>query len=208
MKAPVPGVTKTRLRLPPGKAAELQTALVRDTVGRVRFLDLGPVVVFGTPPEKLALLEPLLPEGVTLLPQSGGDLGEKMHAAASRLFEKGPELVLILGTDAPTLPRVRILRAARALEERHDATIVGSTDGGGVLLGFREPQEALFRGIDWTTKYVYRQTLERARSLGLRVHEGEPHYDVDTPGDLVRLKGELEAFPELAPHTAQFLLGR
>lgn len=204
-KAPAPGMTKTRLRLPPYNAAGLQTALIRDTVEKVLSLNLGSVVVFATPPDKLILLEPLLLTGVRLLAQSGRDLGERMHAAAARLFEEGSEPVLILGADAPTLPQASILRAAYVLEKQYDASIVGSTDGGYVLLGLKEPQEVLFHGIEWSTAYVYRETVRKALGLGLQVHEGEHHYDVDVPEDLARLKKELEEAPRLAPHTAKFL---
>ena len=202
-KAPVPGTVKTRLRLPPYEAAGLQAVLVRDTVEKAFYL--GSVVVFGTPPGELALLEPLLPKDVKLLSQLGDDLGERMHDATLRLFEESSEPVLILGADAPTLPPRSILRAAHALEGCCDASIIGSTDGGYVLLGLQKPQEGLFRGIQWSTASVYRETTRKARSLGLRVYEGEPHYDVDIPEDLARLKRELEETPELAPHTAKFL---
>ena len=37
------------------------------------------------------------------------------------------------------------------------------------------------------------------------MYEGELHYDVDTPEDLVHLKKELAANPEAALHTAEFL---
>lgn len=82
-----------------------------------------------------------------------------MLNALVRLFEEGPEPVLILGTDASTLPHRRIERAARALKGHHDAAIVGSTDGGYVFLGLKGPREALFRGIEWSTETVYRETV-------------------------------------------------
>jgi glycosyltransferase A (GT-A) superfamily protein (DUF2064 family) len=73
------------------------------------------------------------------------------------------------------------------------------------MLGLREPNEALFRGVPWSTDAVYRETVDKAHTLGLKVYEGELHYDVDTPKDLVHLKKELAANPEAAPHTAEFL---
>jgi len=51
-------------------------------------------------------------------------------------------------------------------------------------------------------------TIEDGRythTLGLKVCEGELHYDVDTPEDLVHLKKELAANSEAALHTAEFL---
>ena len=207
-KAPVPGEVKTRLRLAPLKAAALQAALVRDTVEKARSLRLGPVTVAYAPPDGRALVEPLLSTfaGTRLAAQSGGDLGERMLAAAVSLFAQSAGPVLILGTDAPTLPRKSILRAAEALGEGpYDASIIGSDDGGYVLLGLKGPHEELFRGIEWSTGSVYQTTLEKARANKLFIHEGEPHYDVDTQKDLARLRKELSADPELAPYTAKLL---
>lgn len=201
-KAPVPGTAKTRLRLPPERAALLQAALVADTSEKVS--SLGLTAVAGTPGDALALIEPLLPEGVRLFAQRGEDLGERMLDAASRLFGEGPEPVLILGTDAPTLPPGEILAAAHALQT-HDASIIGSNDGGYVLLGLCGPYEALFRRVRWSTATVYRETRERALEAGLSLYEGRAHYDVDTPEDLDRLRKELLELAGLAPRTAQAL---
>lgn len=137
--------------------------------------------------------------------QSGGDLGERMFDAVARLFEEGPEPVLILATDAPILPPDSIVHAAHALDGRCDVAIVASTDGGYVLLGLREPYEGLFQDVRWSIQTVYRETIERARDLGLSVNEGEPPYDIDTPEDLSRLAKELAACPDHAPYTTEVL---
>ena len=73
------------------------------------------------------------------------------------------------------------------------------------MLGLRRPVGAVFRGVDWSTEVVHRQTLARAEGEGLSVYEGEPWYDVDEPGDLTWLREELGARPHLAPRTAGFL---
>ena len=198
-KAPIPDTVKTRLRLPPEAAARLQSALIGDAVEKASAL--GPTAVAGTPADALHLIEPLLPEGVRLFAQRGQDLGERMFDAVSRLFAEGPGPVLILGTDAPTLPPGAIRDAARALET-YDASIIGSDDGGYVGLGLRRTHEALFCDVAWSTQTVYRETLERAEDAGLSLYEGRPHYDVDTPEDLDRLRRELLEGPALAPRTA------
>ena len=201
-KAPVPGATKTRLRLPPQRAALLQAALIADTAEKASAL--GPTTVAGAPNDALALIEPLLPKEARLFAQRGEDLGERMLDAASRLFGEGPKPVIILGTDAPTLPPGEILDAAHALRT-HDASIIGSDDGGYVLLGLGGPHEALFRGIRWSTATVCRETAERARHAGLSLYKGRSHYDVDTSEDLERLRRELLKCPGLAPRTAEAL---
>ncbi len=131
-KAPIPGTVKTRLRLEPEDAARLQAALTTDTVEKAR--SLGPTTVAGAPKDRLDLLSRILPPDVRLIPQPEGDLGERMLSAATKLFEESPEPVLILGTDAPTLPPQAILRATQALST-HDLSIIPSYDGGYVLLG-------------------------------------------------------------------------
>ncbi len=73
------------------------------------------------------------------------------------------------------------------------------------MLGLRQPVGAVFRGVDWSTQAVHRQTLARAEGEGLSAYEGETWYDVDEPGDLARLREELGARPDLAPLTAGFL---
>ena len=201
-KAPIPGTVKTRLMLPPGDAAGLQTALISDTVEKAR--TLAPTTVAGAPWERLDLIRPLLPDDVSLIAQEPGDLGDRMLAGTRTLFAANPAPVLLLGTDAPTLPPEAIEEAASALDLR-DISVIPSFDGGYVLLGLRRPVGAVFRGVDWSTEVVFRQTLWKADEVGLAVYEGDPWYDVDEPGDLARLQEELGAHPERAPRTADFL---
>jgi uncharacterized protein len=201
-KAPIPGTVKTRLGLPPQDAAGLQAALIGDTVEKAR--SLAQTTLAGAPADRLDLIRPLLPDGVALIPQPPGDLGDRMLSGARTLFDASPDPVLLLGTDAPTLPTEAIETAASALD-LHDISIIPSTDGGYVLLGLRRPVGAVFRGVDWSTEAVHRQTLEKAGEVGLSVYEGGPWYDVDEMEDLVRLRGELAVRPHLAPRTAEFL---
>ena len=201
-KAPIPGTVKTRLGLPPQDAAGLQAALIRDTVEKAR--SLAPTTLAGAPADRLDLICPLLPDDVALIPQSTGDIGDRMLSGARTLFDASPDPVLLVGTDAPTLPAEAIETAASALD-LHDISIIPSADGGYVLLGLRRSVASVFRGVDWSTKAVHRQTLEKAEEAGLSVHEGEPWYDVDEPGDLARLREELGARPHLARRTAEFL---
>jgi glycosyltransferase A (GT-A) superfamily protein (DUF2064 family) len=134
----------------------------------------------------------------------GETSGRGCSALPRAFFREDPEPVLILGTDAPTLPSRSIRTAARALET-HDASIIASDDGGYVLLALRGPHEALFRGIRWSTEAVYRETVKAALEAGVSVHEGEPCYDVDTPEDLIRVRAELLERPKIAPRTAAVL---
>ena len=203
-KAPIPGTVKTRLRLAPEAAARLQAALIADAVDKARAL--GPTTVAGAPRDRLDLIARLLPADARLVPQPEGDLGERMLSAAKTLFKESPEPVLILGTDAPTLPPQAILRSARALTT-HDLSIIPSSDGGYVLLGLRRLHEVVFSGVEWSTERVYSQTVARSLEAGLSVYEGEVWYDVDEPEDLLRLEEELRGRAGLAPRTAEVVVG-
>ena len=198
-KAPIPGTTKTRLRLPPEGAASLQAALIGDAAEKALALGLGPVAVAGTPPDRLGLIKILLPEGVGLFAQASGDLGDRMLAATRRLFEEGPDTVLILGTDAPTLPPDSVRRAAGALGGAfpHDAAIIGSDDGGYVLLGLRRFDARLFEDMPWSSDRVGALTIERIVALGWSVDIRETLRDIDEPGDLASLP------PAMRPALAQ-----
>ena len=201
-KAPIPGTVKTRLRLPPEDAARLQQALILDTVGNARAL--APTTVAGAPRNRLHLIQTLLPDDVPLIPQPEGDLGDRMLAGAQTLFQRSPEPVIVLGTDAPTLQPEAIAKAANSLS-KHDISIIPSSDGGYVLLGLRKPYGSIFSGVEWSTPKVHGQTLRKVEEAGLSVYEGAPWRDVDEPGDLARLRGELGVRPGLAPRTAEVL---
>lgn len=206
-KAPVPGTVKTRLRLEPEEAARLQEALISDTVEKARAV--APVTVAVSPAESLYDIRRLVGSAgrVSLVAQPEGDLGERMIAGARGLFAGGEGPVIVLGTDAPTLPPEYIREAARSLAGRggHDAALVPSEDGGYVLIGLRAPHAGLFEGMAWSTPEVHRRTLASARRAGLSVYEAPAWHDVDEPGDLDRLRAELSREPGLAPYTARVL---
>lgn len=182
-KAPLPGRVKTRLNLPPGEAARLYAAFVRDTLHKAAALG-PPVCVFFDGDR--ALLEPLAPAGVRWADQGGGDLGARLARV--------PAPCLILGTDSPHLPQ-SILRGAWDALARADVVLGPAEDGGYYLIGLRVPCPLLFDDIAWSTDHVLAQTLARASALGLSVFQTPPWYDLDTPADLRRLARDLEAVP-------------
>lgn len=210
-KAPVPGSVKTRLRLDPARVARLQEALISDTVEKSRgIFPSAPVTVAVSPAESLEAVRGLIGPKPTLVAQPEGDLGQRMLTGARELFAGGESPVLVLGTDAPTLPPGYLREAACSLraENVHDAALVPSEDGGYVLIGLRAPHAALFEGVAWSTSQVRDQTLAAARRTGLSVYETSPWYDVDEPEDLTRLRDELARTPGLAPRTARLLARR
>jgi rSAM/selenodomain-associated transferase 2/rSAM/selenodomain-associated transferase 1 len=128
-----------------------------------------------------------------LLPQSGGDLGERMSAAFRQLFAAGYARVILIGSDLPSLPSSRIADADRALRTGADLVLGPAEDGGYYLIGLSRPTDAFLSGISWGGPDVLRQTVARARAVGWRVETIEPWYDVDSPADLARIATEPDA---------------
>lgn len=202
-KSPMPGAVKTRLRLPPEEAARLQAAMIRDAVEKAS--SVAPVTVAASPATELDSVRKLIPAGTPLLAQLEGDLGHRMLAGASELFDLGGAPVLVIGTDAPTLPASYLRDALGSLENGSDVALAPSEDGGYVMIGLHKPHAALFEGISWSTPRVHRQTVEAARRAGLSLYETDFWHDVDEPEDLQRLRAELAREPALAPRTARLL---
>ena len=200
-KEPVPGRVKTRLVPPlsPVEAAALHAGLVLDTVAR--FLPGWPD---GAPRVELHvagnLSHPLFTElagpDVSILPQRGADLGERMATALDRALATTNRAVLV-GTDCPALSADHVARALEALAGAADVVLVPATDGGYVLVGARrEARERLpgiFAGVPWGTERVLEATRERCGACGLTLEELEPLPDLDRPEDLAALGEDLRA---------------
>lgn len=188
-KAPMAGLAKTRLipALGPRGAARLQRDLTRIAVRCALDARLGPVSLWCTPHARHRFFRALQrTTNTACLVQPSGDLGERMHTAFRLHCVQGP--LLLIGTDCPVLRPSHLRKAARALCDGDDAVFYPAEDGGYVLIGLRQPQQALFNNMTWSTTEVMTETRARARSLGLQVREFETLWDVDLPADLARLR--------------------
>ena len=113
------------------------------------------------------------------------ELGARMSAAMEWGLTRS-DRVLVLGSDAPTLPPRLLLAALRALE-RADVVLGPTADGGYCLVGVRGA---------------------RAREQGRTAALLPPWYDVDTPEDLRLLRLHLALDPGAATATATWLRAR
>lgn len=205
-KAPEPGRTKTRLSPPlsPRQAADLYRGFLQDTMTMAVSLGWERVtLVYPRRPGARRELASLVPRGVHLQPQPGTGLGAALAGAfRSHLsFER----VVLIGSDNPTLPASVVEDACRALDD-HDVVVGPCTDGGYYLIGMKALHTGVFEQIAWSTDVVYRQTLDRAHELGLRVRAVAEWYDVDTVADLRRLRADLAvASPTIAAATQRAL---
>jgi glycosyltransferase A (GT-A) superfamily protein (DUF2064 family) len=115
---------------------------------------------------------------------------------------------VVLGADAPTLPRPHVLEALCRLDEGSDGVVIPSVDGGYVLLGLREPRPELFHAVPWGGPEVLATTLVRADASGIAVERLADWYDVDDAATLNRLMSESRtpAGRRRAPRTSRCLL--
>jgi rSAM/selenodomain-associated transferase 1 len=205
-KQPAVGRTKTRLCPPltPAEAAALYEALLRDTIESVASLEGVRLAIAVTPPEATSSFRHISPPDAILLPVAGVDIGDCLNQVLGRLVADGHSRAIALNSDGPTLPDAHLRQAIDRLDSA-DVVLGPSEDGGYYLIGLKQRQPELFRGIEWSTERVTAQTLARAEAMGLSVALLSPWYDVDTVADLDRLRAELATLPaEALPHTRRF----
>jgi rSAM/selenodomain-associated transferase 1 len=216
-KAPRPGKVKTRLSPPltPEQAAELNACFLRDTVASLREATQGSSsewVISYTPQGEEATFTGILPDGTLLLPQRGGDFGERLLHTAEDLFACGFSAVCLIDSDSPTVPANEFVTAANLLLTAEKQVVIGpSEDGGYYLIGLQTADSRLFEDIAWSTEFVTEQTVARAAEIDLRVRLLQQWYDVDDAASLANLQSEiLNATGDIpqghpATHTREYL---
>ena len=218
-KASAPGLTKTRL-VPPltfEEAAALNTAFLQDIadnlIGSGRSAGIAGYMAYG-PPGSEAFFQRSLPHQIGLIEAWFPDFGECLFVAIRELLRRGHGAAVVLNSDSPTLPAALLVEAAGLLARPGDRAVLGpAADGGYYLLGLKAAHHRMFEGIDWSTEHVARQTMERAREIGLDLHVLPAWYDVDDADALRLLHAELREggsfdpalTPSPARHTAALM---
>jgi len=206
VREPIPGTVKTRLvpAFGPTGAADLYRAFVEDSCERLV-------------PEVPLALAANSPDGwvaglarryrVPLIAQGDGDLGTRLRRLATTALESVPRVVL-LGSDAPTLPVAHVTAALHALA-RAPVVVGPSLDGGYNLLGVRAPLPDLFSRIPWKSERVLASTLARLERLRVSPVVLPIWYDVDTADDVAVLARHVSALATLGetpcPRTRRML---
>jgi len=187
-KLPCPGRVKTRLAVDLGDqlAAELYEAFLRDVLdlacAEAQLLSAEALFSCGlSPQDSLRDAQALCPPDVRALRQGQGDLGARMEGARQASQARH---VVIIGSDAPTMPRERLYEAFMCLDRGADAVVGPTVDGGYDLLGLTGPGRPLFDGVQWSTEAVLRQTQAAAERAGLRLETLSLGYDLDEIDDL------------------------
>lgn len=193
-RLPEPGRTKTRLEpaLGPEGAAALYQAFLDDLIASHGWVAERELWVPSRPAAEPILTARYPGWRVRLQPE--GDLGVRLASAFDCAFSDSVDCAVALGSDHPTLPGDYMHRAFRALRGAH--LVLGPTcDGGYYAIGFQRAcwprARGLFDGAPWSHPELLGWSRARASELGLCHEELPAWYDVDTPGDLPRLKADV-----------------
>jgi len=193
------------------EACEIHRALVSDVVELSARAVGGAASVFLSWSEPIAGVAAIdgVPATVSIESQGRGDLGERMALSIQSKMSAGYRRVIILGSDAPTLPADHLVTAFESL--RSAEVVIGpSEDGGYYLIGMSKLRLEIFRGIRWGSNEVIGATHKRLRKAGARYHDLGMWHDVDSPSDIGRLWKELlrmkeRRAPELPERTWRVL---
>lgn len=210
-KAPREGEVKTRLfgALSPEEAKRLYIAFLSDTFALMEEVmeereELTLALCY-TPEGAEEAFEEVEREGSLMIPQRGGDLGERLANCFADLFGMGFETVVVIGADSPTLPGENVFDAFECFETDDDVVIGPAEDGGYYLVGMRKSHRRIFEEIPWGGAGALAATIERAKEAELDLVLLPEWHDVDTPEDLERLKRELAENKDAARFTRRFL---
>jgi rSAM/selenodomain-associated transferase 1 len=122
-------------------------------------------------------------QGYYKMLQEETDLGNRMKAAFSLLFQKGYEQICIIGSDCYELDASVIRQAFSSLAQA-DMVIGPASDGGYYLLGMRQGLKDVFQHIEWSTESVLQQTIDQIRALNSSYVLLPVLNDVDTIHDV------------------------
>ncbi|SHF46075.1 hypothetical protein SAMN02745206_02025 [Desulfacinum infernum DSM 9756] len=190
---PEPGRVKTRLAKHIGDraACNLYERLLRFALGLIEdFRTTAPrtdVFAAVTPAESVPTFRDRFSIPWAVFPQEGDHLGERMALAFRKLFLRGYDRVLLLGSDLADVNAQDLQGAFRALDGA-EAVLGPAEDGGFYAVGLRRPCPAAFQDPQWGTSDVLERTLKALKSEGLATRLLPARRDVDRPEDLSALR--------------------
>lgn len=200
LKVPIAGKVKTRLAPPLSKkdAARLYECFIQDTFSRISVLKGIDIIAAYTPNGMAAKVKKIAPPDITIIPQKGKDLGERLQNIFSQLFSIGYKMVAIIGTDSPDLPVEYIKKSFSMLKGTTELVLGPAEDGGYYLIAMSTECKEIFENIPWSTNIVFKKTIEKAERVGLKAAILPKWYDVDDIDSLKVLRDNLKIRPVAA----------
>ena len=166
-RVPVPGHTKTRLMplLAKEQCAELHTAFLYDTSEVCGEFGCDTFICFEEGAGWQAL-RGIFPYAVSMLPQRGYGLGERMYNAIRSVLAMGYGKCVLIGSDIPEITAAHLQSGFDALESA-DVTLGPTEDGGYYLVGMKKPNKAVFEKQEYGTDSVYDNAVAAVKEAAL-----------------------------------------
>jgi uncharacterized protein len=196
-RRPAPGVGKQRLARSIGVAAAhaVAEALLECTLEDVAAWP-GPRVLSPADPRDTGWAHDLFGGEAQVVPQSPGNLGQRIDGVDRLLRAQGHAQLLYIGTDAPALDPRYLVNAAAALAAV-EVVLGPARDGGVTLMGSREPWPQL-APLPWSEPGLGSALQQACRARGARIALLPTSFDVDELDDLPLALQALAADPRPA----------
>ena len=206
-KRPAPGQGKQRLAASVGQAAALQVAeALLDCVLEDAALWPGPVVLSPASESDAEWAAGLGAGNYKVVPQSEGNLGERILAVDAQLRGEGHQRIIYIGSDAPEHNQELYERLAVLMAD-HDVVLTPAADGGVTAMGSAVGWGEL-ESLPWSTDQLGLALSQQAEAAGLSVGSAAGCYDVDQLSDLQRLEKTLRDDPRPARQTLLRITGQ
>jgi glycosyltransferase A (GT-A) superfamily protein (DUF2064 family) len=110
--------------------------------------------------------------------------------------------VVIIGSDAPTLP-IELISAAFGSLDTAPIVLGPANDGGYYAVGSSSQVRPSFEGVRWSTDRALDDTVKANAQRQIAITA--PWYDIDDSEDLAVLRAHLSVDPAAAPATGRCL---
>jgi rSAM/selenodomain-associated transferase 1 len=197
------GAVKTRLAGTLGNkhTLRLYEAMLLDTLHGVSARNPAQILLFVHPAETCSEMAAwckkhgIAPATMSILPQSGSNLGNQMLFAFRYAQSKGFLPAIILGTDSPTVPQSIWQEAEECLLNESNTAVLGrSTDGGFYAMGLQSIDESFFFGDNYSNDTVFERTWKALQSKYAQVRELPEWSDIDDEESLWKVITEAEKY--------------
>jgi glycosyltransferase A (GT-A) superfamily protein (DUF2064 family) len=125
-----------------------------------------------------------------IVPQQGGNLGERLNDIDLRLRDEGYARRLYIGIDCPLLDVPTLAAAAAALESVD--VVLGEAEDGGVVFMGSAPAWPPLAALPWSTERLAEALADACTGAGHAVRRTGRWPDVDRASDLAALATALE----------------
>lgn len=214
VKTPGLSPVKTRLSETVGPEAALET--YRTCLAALTGLFNSAIPRLGVSPywavaEEEAKASPVWKDFPTVVQTRSPGLAPRLHGVYSKLRERHPSAVLLVGADCPHLPLGFLEEAIRELSQDDCLAVVGpASDGGFTLFGSRENFPLSFwESVSYSRPDTLAQLVQSLQAWRgqhpsrKRIHRLAVLTDIDTQEDLEKAWGEYQSLSTLEPWPAQ-----